>query len=266
MAKWNNISSIDFDRTVRRVCSERERVRFIAGKIAFYCFKCKNIMPLEECECGNKEYHVETYTGHIGLYCDKCRKGFTGFTCICGAFQRIDSISLREKSPPGLVERAIGKVIWLIILPFRVLSQILRILILKPTVYLLDKYRAILAEERKKTEISIKNSQKKKDHEAEARKWTEIYYQRDPGWIGSGFPLRALWELRCAAGKGNVKALRSLEKIFNDEFDQGKRAEAAEQLKELTGKDYMDPDELKIKLSASRMRPGPLPPQPDDLP
>ena len=99
----------------------------------------------------------------------------------------------------------------------------------------------------------------------ECEKWTEILYQRKPGWMGSGFPARALYELECAAENGNHYALKSLESIFNSEKGVNK-ARAAQHLQKLTGKDYMPKTEIDNLIRAANTIRYPLPPAPDDLP
>lgn len=258
MAKWINISSNDFDRTVRRICEHNKRMRFTAGETGLYCFKCHNIIPLEVCSnCGGTEYDTDTYTGNIGLYCKKCKKGFDHFACTCGETSWIDSIHLRQKTPPSLIEKVAGAVIKIILLP---------ITILKNTFKYLKMIKYPFVQMGLKLEESRINAQQNKKYYEDAFKWTEIYYQRNPGWIGSGFPLRAVYELKISAISGNRHALRSLELIFAIENDTGKKAETALALKEVTGKDYMTPDELKKGLAVSRAWTGPLPSQPDDLP
>jgi len=224
-------------------------------------------MPLEICDkCGGTEYETDTYTGNIGLYCKKCRKGFDHFACPCGETSWINSIHLRQKAPPTIFEKAAGAVTKIILLPFTLLKYAFKYLIALPVSCLAKMIKYPFLQIGRKMEHNRIRAGIERDHKAEAFKWTEIYYQRNQGWIGSGFPLRALGELKCAAEKGNTHALKSLEKIFYAENDDGKKAEAAEYLKAVTGRDYIPPDELRIKLSVHRMRPGPLPAQPDDLP
>ena len=267
MTKWLNISSIDFDRTVRRVCEYNKRMPFRAGETGLYCFRCHNIMPLEACsKCGGTEYDTDTYTGNIGLYCKKCRKGFDHFACTCGETSWIDSIHLRQKAPPNIIVKLLLSVAGILIFPFKAVGSLLNFLIIRPTAYISGSLKNIAAASERKKEKKRSQYEAEKQFRADAAKWTEIYYQRNPGWIGSGFPLRAMGELKCAAEKGNRHALKALESIFFKETDGGKKAEAAEYLKQATGRDYMPPDELRIKLSVHRMRPGPLPEQPDDLP
>lgn len=267
MTKWLNISSIDFDRTVRRVCAHDKRMRFNACEIGLYCFRCHNIMPLEPCsKCGGTDFDTDTYTGNIGFYCKKCRKGFDHFACTCGEVSWIDSIHLRRKAPPTIIEKTAGAVIKIILLPVTILKYAFKYLIALPVTSIVKILKYPFVQIVQKMEQYRIRTDIDRDHKAEAFKWTEIYFQRNPGWIGSGFPLRALGELKCAAEKGNGFALKALEKIFYAESDEGKKVEAAEYLKAVTGKDYMPPDELRIKLSVHRMRPGPLPEQPDGLP
>ena len=101
----------------------------------------------------------------------------------------------------------------------------------------------------------------------EVHKWTEIYYQRDSGWIGNGFPLRAVYELKTASVKGNQRALKALEDIFSSESDIEKKAKIASELKDITGKDYMTKEEIEKGLAASNAKvKWPLPPPPDYMP
>lgn len=267
MTKWLNISSIDFDLTVRRIAGPDKKMRFYAKETGLYCFRCHNIMPLEICsKCGGTEYETDTYTGNIGLYCNKCRKGFDHFACTCGETSWIDYNHLRKKAPPTLIEKAAGAVTKIILLPFTVLKYALKYLIALPVTYIVKTLRYPFVQIGRNMEDNRIRNGIDRDQKAEAFKWTEIYYQRDPGWLGSGFPLRALGELKCAAERGNTQALRSLEKIFYAESDEEKKIQAAEYLKSVTGKDYIPADELRIKLQVHRMRPTPLPPAPDDLP
>jgi len=74
-----------------------------------------------------------------------------------------------------------------------------------------------------------------------------------------------LYELECAAEKGNKFALRSLENIFKSEEGVNK-ARAAQHLEKITGIDYMPESEIEKKISAANTIRYPLPPAPDDLP
>lgn len=260
--KWSRISSINFNRTVRKVCLPHERIEFIAGRIGFCCFKCKKNYPLKTCPCGNNEYIIKTFTGNIGLYCTTCNNGFTSYRCPCGASYRIESTIIREISP----ETAIGKLFIffskLLLIPFHTLY----LLIVVPSRKCLSALTHLSKSmDAKLEEIRIKGEQSKEQIET-ANKWTDVYFQRDPDWIGKGFPLRAIGELKSAAKAGNQYAVQCLENIFDLETDTGKRAETALALKEATGKDYMPEEQVKKGLRLTRMHKGPLPKAPDYLP
>ena len=226
-------------------------------------------MPLEQCsKCGGTEFDTDTYTGNIGLYCKKCRKGFDHFACTCGEVSWIDSIHLREKAPPTVLMTMLSGLLKAVSFPVVIILKAVRHF-LAALGYLLKLIMGIIKYPfRKMSDASGKikiSREEEKKFRTESEKWTEIFYQRNPGWIGSGFPARALYELECSAEKGNRHALRSLEAIFKS-GDGVNKARAAQHLKKLTGKDYMPQTEIDLKIRAANTIRYPLPPAPDDLP
>ncbi|MBN2858142.1 MAG: hypothetical protein JXN63_07050 [Candidatus Delongbacteria bacterium] len=267
--KWLKISTIKFDRTVRRITSYKDKMRFYSRTSGICCYRCNRVTPFKDCpNCGETEYETGTSSGYIGFYCVKCGNGFTTQVCSCGERSTISSIMIREKAPPTVFQIVWSGIVKAIKFPFFILLKVFRLL-LKIAFYPIKIILAALKYPfRKISDFSAKGKlsrEEVKKFRLESEKWTMIFYQRYPGWIGSGFPARALYELECAAEKGNLYALRSLEQIFQSENGVNK-ARAAQHLKNLTGKDYMPQSEIDIKIRTANTIKYPLPPAPDDLP
>lgn len=212
-------------------------IRFDSRSSGIYCFRCNRVTPFRDCPA-------------------------------CGEKSTISSIMMREKAPPSIIQVASSAFLKAVIFPFSILLKALRVVFIAlvfPLKIILTVLRYPFIKISETSERIKFSKEEEKKFRSESEKWSEIFYQRNPGWIGSGFPARALYELECAAEKGNHYALLSLEKIFKSENGVNK-ARAAQHLKKLTGKDYMSPLEIDIKIRAANTIKYPLPPAPDDLP
>jgi hypothetical protein len=129
--------------------------------------------------------------------------------------------------------------------------------------------RKVVAKDHQRPSLLPKNaSPKEQKHDVsrqEVRKWINVFHQTEPGWIGSGFPGRALYELQVLARKGCTPAHQALLNLFESEKDSIKKAQIAAILKELTGKDFMPPEKVTALLAQGFPKVQ-LPMAPDDLP